>query len=189
MKIKYFLRSMAYWFTIKPKMILLQKLLPEAKIHPTGSRYVCAPPVMNTDIDFLVYTEKVVDMELREAGYVKTSFSHHGTSGGKPGDPFTGWRRGKVNLVVSSSLQYAETFHTATYIGRLYNLRDKSDRVIIHECLRGNKNMKNLTVHSSAYFDSDGTKKVGFQRLLDGFSGQYANAFHKAYRAKHGLKL
>lgn len=176
-----FLNKLAYWLTIKPRLLSLKKLLPEARIHPAGSRYVCNPPSMFTDVDFLVYTENGVDDVLIARGYVKTEFKEYAnmfSSDGK--NVFQPWRKGKINLVVTSSIQYAESFHTAAAICKTNNVLDKLDRVIIHEIIRGGITDPDL---SCILLNDELTK------LLFKFFGPNRHAVHKAYRAKHGLEL
>lgn len=173
------LQKLAYHLTIKPRLNRLKKLLPEARIHPAGSRYVCSPPVMRTDIDFLVYTEKSTEtfLTLVEAGYKKSEVASY--RGMTDSSEFDAWRKGAVNLIVTSSLHYAETFQTATSICKTYNVREKWHRVIIHETLRGN----------DLIGDSISDLMPPLRQLILPFRGVHSNAIHKAYRAKHGLVL
>ena len=164
------LQKLVYHLTIKPRLNKLKKLLPEAIIQPTGSRYVCDPPVMGTDIDFLVYSEVDVDSTLLVAGYAKTILQYP-----MDGDQFNAWRRNKENLIVTSSVKYAEGFHTATHICKTKNIRSKFARVLIHEALRG-------TWDDAILWDDKQLRD-----LLASFNGPYGHAIHQAYRAQHGL--
>lgn len=167
------LSELVYWFTIKPYLWKLQRLLPEAKIHPTGSRYICDPPVMNTDIDFLIYTEKCIDEILIIGNFKKTPFVDYVNNSPVK---FDAWRKGKINLIVTSTLEYTERFQTATYICKMENIKNKWARVCIHEALRHN---------CKDYYSIP--KQL--HTLLKSFNGPYGNVLHQAYRAKHGLKL
>jgi len=173
------LQKLAYRLTIKPRLNELKRLLPDASIHPTGSRYVCSPPSMFTDIDFLVYTEDCVQtgLTLIRNGYKKSEIKDYSNLF-IVGD-FDAWRKGKVNLIITSSIKYAENFHTATYLCKLHNVRVKSDRILIHETLRGNKSF----LIGSHWFPKN------FDTFLKRFNGEHGHAVHMAYRARHGLKL
>lgn len=168
------LSSIVYNLTIRPRLIKLKKLLPEAKILPAGSRYVCDPPIMNTDVDFLVFSVDSVGIKLLSAGYAQTPFTDY--RGLIMGDDFYAWRRGVVNLIVTSSVKYAEGFHTATHICKTRNVRDKWHRVLIHEAIRGN--MTTLDIEDMG---------ADLKMLLANFNGPYGHAIHKAYRVQHEL--
>lgn len=177
---KKLLSSLVYWLTIKPRIIRLQKLLPDAKIHPVGSRYVCHPPVMNTDIDLLVLelTENFCWVKLLNAGYKKTTDIDKYIGGGN----FTTWRRGKVNLIVSVDLEFVEGFQTGTHICKQFNIRDKDQRILIHASFRKNE-----------YFPAslkEAKVSEQIQTLLANFNnGPHGNTLHKVYRAQQGLVL
>lgn len=170
------LNSLAYWLTIAPRKRALQRLLPEARIHPAGSRYVCDPPVMNTDIDFLVYSETHINGKLVLGGYKMTSLEEYAHVIDK--SKFKCWRRGKVNLIVTHDRPFAEAFQTGTYISRVFNVGAKRTRVVIHGTLRG----------EDWAFEFANTNPQIVQ-LLEKFSGPNGNTMHKAYRAQHGLEL
>jgi hypothetical protein len=168
------LSSIVYNLTIRPRLIKLKKLLPEAKIHPAGSRYVCDPPVMATDVDFLVFSADSVDCKLLSAGYVETPFADY--RGLVLSGDFSAYRRGVVNLIVTSSVKYAEGFHTATHICKSRNVRDKWYRVLIHEAVRGK--MTTIDIEDIG---------ADLKMLLANFNGPYGHAIHKAYRAQYEL--
>ncbi len=169
--------EIVFWLTIKPRMRNLQRLLPEASVHPTGSRYVCNPPVLNTDIDFLVFCEDDVSSALLAAGYKKSNYREYFSRGEIDVNAFAAWRRGKVNLIVTSNVKYAETFHTATYICKQQNVEHKYQRVTIHEVVRG-------TMPADHVVWNDELKA-----LLASFQGEHGHAIHKLYRVQHGLVL
>lgn len=172
------LQDIAYNLTIRPRMYFLKKLLPEAIIRPTGSRYVCNPPVLTTDVDFLVFSEKSIHGRLLSVGYKEALWINYSWVDDKN---FISWRKGNTNLIVTSSLKYAEAFDTATYLCKKHNIRWKLDRAILHEGLRGNlKPLENNLEHT------DIPLKV--RELVCSCNGQYGHAILKAYRAKQGLE-
>lgn len=170
------LGTLSYMCTIRPRLMKLRALLPEAKIHPAGSRYVCSPPVYGTDIDFLIYSEAFIGNMLIENNYVMTSLKEYAHIIDK--SKFSCWRRGKVNLIVTWDRAFAEAFQTGTHISKSFNVKHKRQRVVIHGTLRGEDwkyeypNMEPAIV-----------------QLLETFQCQHGHALHKAYRAKHGLTL
>jgi hypothetical protein len=174
------LQKLVYGLTIKPRMEKLQKLLPEAKIHPVGSRYVCSPPVMGTDIDFLVLVKSYDDAyaAVIDAGYIKTTDIDKYIDAG---ENFITWRCGVVNLIMSNDRVFVEGFHTAAHLCRKFNLRIKDERIQVHAAFRKNQyapeTLKMLKLSTE------------IQTLLESFNGAHGHAIHKAYRAKHGLEL
>lgn len=179
--------TLVYWLSIKPRLKRLQRLLPEASIHPTGSRYVCSPPVLSTDIDFLVYSEAQLGKTLVDDGYVQSEFKlYFGNGPVVHPDDFSAWRKSKENLIVTNNRRYAETFQTATYLCKLHNIKLKPSRVIVHECLRGNMKAED---NMGACVTDTGKAMTPLMQLLATLQGEHGNALHKAYRAKHGLRL
>ncbi len=174
------LQELVYFLTIRPKIKKLKKLLPEAEIYPTGSRYVCNPPVLSTDIDFLVYDELNIDLELARAGYMITSLVDYIGSGinGSADWPFTCWRKGRLNLIVTPSRRFADRHVMATFICKEYNVRDKIARVFIHEVLRGNANPQDYKI----VFNN---KEL--PALLLKFTGPNGPTMIEVFRAQKGL--
>lgn len=170
---------LAYGLTIAPRLRRLKLQFPDAIIFPTGSRYVCDPAPITTDVDFLVYVPgrmSLVNSDLEFYGYQKSDWKeYHGSDKGE----FTSWRRGPVNLIVTSSRKYALTFHTATHICKEYNVKSKYDRVLVHEWVSGNR----PEWEGALLFEP--LPVLG--ELLDSMTGPHGHAIHMAYRAKHGL--
>lgn len=180
------LQDMAYYLTIKPRLMYLRTKLPGYKILPAGSRYVCDPPRWLTDIDFLIYGEKHPRTQLHLMGYVETPWI---TYSGIEDRNFSAWRRGSVNLIVTTSRKYAESFDTATFISKKYNLRKKVQRVFVHEVLRGGYKQTEIENERIQHDGRTYIKNHGeLLDLMSGFAGPYGHALMKAYRAKHGLE-
>ena len=178
------LQTLVFKTTIEPRLRRLKKLLPDCSIHPAGSRYVCDPPVLTTDVDFLVYhTNQSIAERLTMAGFVMSDFTSYRTN--LKITNFSAWRKGKLNLIVTNNLNYAETFQTATYLCKLHNVTNKNDRVYIHEMLRGEEQFDHNTVHWA--FNSNGAD--GVRDALELIRRPYAATLQKAYRIKNGIKL
>lgn len=173
------LGNISYMCTIRPRLMKLRALLPEAKIHPAGSRYVCSPPVYGTDIDFLIWSPVAdIGAKLTLMGFEKSQFTEYFKSWNSI-DDFWAWRRHNVNLIVTRSQCYAETFHTATHICKAKNLRHKEHRIAVHEGLRGNWEEHRYLV----------AEDNPLRSYIEQFTGPYGPTLQKAYRAKHGLTL
>jgi hypothetical protein len=171
------LSTLIFHLTIKPRLDYLKKLLPEAEIYPCGSRYVCNPPVLSTDVDFLVFSRTELREKLTSMGYRKTS-------GYYPGANFLSWRKGAINLIVTGNVEEANSFNLATHICKAWNVRDKWNRLIIYEKLR-NRPDQILWIYQILWPD-DFDKKL--EALLVNLTGPYGVALRAAYRAQHGLE-
>ena len=93
------LSKLVWHLSIKPRLRNLQILFPGAKIFPTGSRWVCNPPVISTDIDFLVYFEKETE--------IPVGWKNDGSY--PPGD-LSSFRRGSENLIITTNANNIHNF-------------------------------------------------------------------------------
>lgn len=102
--------------------------------HPTGSNYVCSPPVTNTDRDFVVLVNSVghteVVLALSELGYVWGAEADK-TYG--PGQEMMCFRKGvgegSINLIVVKSPSLYSKWLAATEVAKSLNLLEKGQRV------------------------------------------------------------
>lgn len=141
---------------------------------------MCNPPVMTTDIDFLIYTEKLAEavLELVMSGYRESNFKHYRDSG-EPNKPIACFRRGKINVILTANYGYYRDFETATHICKRYNVRYKLARVTVYEGLR------KAFDKSHDFWELAGIPEL--QQLVLNFCGPYGAAYHKVYRLQHGL--
>lgn len=99
----------------------------------TGSRVICNPPVMNTDADFVVLCDSQRGHErIEEAGFINTS-EDHGDDYGARDAPFTTYRCGEVNLIVTDAEWFFTNWCGATDIAKRLNLLDKADRIALFQ--------------------------------------------------------
>lgn len=90
----------------------------------TGSSYICNPPVTNTDIDFVIYSQdwdKLHDWCKKNA--FKTNFEDYGL------EEFRSYKRGIINLIVTNDATFYRRFVKATEVAKKLNLLDKQQRV------------------------------------------------------------
>lgn len=99
--------------------------------HPTGSNYICNPPVENTDIDTVVLIKNGWIFPALEAGY---SFEESEIEYDSMGE-FTSIRRGNENLIITTDKKFYKKFVYATQIARLLNLREKGERVKLFQAI------------------------------------------------------
>lgn len=102
--------------------------------HPTGSRFTCDPPVMNTDEDYVcLMTDEEV---LSDLGFVCTTQDDDTYEM----SDFSTWRHKHYNLVVTGSLAFYEKFVEATKEAKSKNILDKGSRIrLFQKILYGNE--------------------------------------------------
>lgn len=96
--------------------------------HPIGSRYVCDPPVMDTDKDTLCLVDDVQKAEklLLEEGWSPCC-------GGEYVDTyFKAFRKGEDNYVITAARPFFERYLIAAQVCKALNVRDKETRIKIH---------------------------------------------------------
>ncbi len=90
----------------------------------TGSREICNPKVMNTDVDFVVLDVKY-NGNFEKNGFMKTSSedSEYDET------DFETYRRGEVNLIVLHTKEQFRAWEVATAAAKQMNLIRKIDRI------------------------------------------------------------
>lgn len=98
--------------------------------HPTGSRYICDPPVLNTDNDtiFLVNGYYDYDKILLKDGWKRCADEEY-----EVGESFQAYRKGDENYIVTEDDSFYFCFVKATEGAKALNLKDKSDRIALFQ--------------------------------------------------------
>ena len=104
----------------------------------TGSRIICNPPPMDTDLDVVVLVDSsaaVVDLEA--LGYVvDSSCSEYEDTATVP------MRKGHVNLIVMWDKETFVRWRLATDVARELNLIDRNDRLACFRVIRNSTLIK-----------------------------------------------
>lgn len=129
---------------------------------------------MGTDIDFIVYNEHDLEAFLTKEGYSRSTLKEYLYC---EKFNFLTVRKGRVNLIVSTSKEFVDRFIVATHICREYNVKDKIYRIAIHHILRGENDM-----FSCLKFPNGELKS-----LLNNFMSPHCYALCKIYEIKHGI--
>lgn len=108
-------------------------------IEMCGSKVTCNPPPQDTDTDYLVvirpeedYISETVSA-LTNDGYEWEGSQKHYQD--EAGNNFMSWRRGKINLIVTASADFAAKHRIATAICKRLNLMQKADRVMVFQAV------------------------------------------------------
>ena len=106
---------------------------------PTGSNYICNPPVTNTDIDqmFLVYDLYRAAEELDKLGWEECRTKN--SSIDYPTDVMLAFRLGVNNALLTDNEEYFNNFYKATEEAKRRNLLNKADRIALFEEYTGRK--------------------------------------------------
>lgn len=118
-------------------------------VLPTGSYFICNPPSLETDYDFLIYTHLTkfskLESKLLECGY---ECSYRKPSVEKKIDvsrfeaqqeqeyftlenDFVSFRKDRFNLIITTSMDFCQKFALATKISKSLNILNKVDRIIL----------------------------------------------------------
>jgi len=100
-----------------------QELEKANKVLLTGSRYICKPPVMDTDIDILLLVDDLKDFDesLLRNGWVFLGKEYEG-------DHKSIYRKNEYNFIIVDSIDLFTRWEFATFIGQELNLLEKIDR-------------------------------------------------------------
>ena len=99
-------------------------------IHQTGSSYICNPPVENTDIDFVIYTDnKELLPWLIEQGFETNNGDYLLEIDGL----FMSFRKDKLNLIITDTYDFYVKFVEATKLAKKLNLLEKEQRIALFQ--------------------------------------------------------
>ena len=111
--------------------------------HPTGSRFICDPPVLDTDDDWIILVKDLeyakckaarLDWHSADAGYYREGSDHEELG------PFVSMRHseGNSNYIFTEDAEFYDRYVAATLLAKKYNLLNKPDRIqLFHGVLYG----------------------------------------------------
>lgn len=98
------------------------------QVAQTGSSYTCNPPVTDTDIDFVIYSQDWDKLhDWCEKNAFKTNFEDYEL------EEFRSYKRGIINLIVTNDATFYRRFVKATELAKQLNLLDKQQRIDIFD--------------------------------------------------------
>lgn len=114
-------------------------------VYPTGSKYTCTPPVLDTDEDYLVLVEDFnkVYLELSESPDWEDCMPS-GTEAFKDayqdeksyGMSWNAFRHASINIMVTGDINWYMASVAATEYCRVHNVQDKAQRIRIFRNLK-----------------------------------------------------
>lgn len=109
----------------------------------TGSRYICDPPPMDTDEDYIVlahdFSLSILYYEIH--GFKKFQEKDY------PDPNFISLRLGEYNLIVTKSEAYYNRFCAATELAKKRNLLNKEDRINLFDMVLYGKKIPKAEKH------------------------------------------
>lgn len=165
--------TLDYEVTIIPQIRKIKAIIPDAMVYPTGSRYICSPPVMTTDVDLIVhsYRESTKGI-LRDNGYKESVATDYILNDAR----FTCWRKGMVNVILSASDDFVLRYRAATHYCKVHNIRKKWIRIVVHGVFRTG-DPEQLTMH--------GILPIKHRELMQTLCGPYKAAMYAIYLARY----
>ena len=100
-------------------------------VEPYGSRVTCDPPPTDTDEDWLVL---VTEFDTLHYALVDTGFarSDREYAGAHTGLPCRFYRRGELNVQVTTDREYFRRSMVACNLAKQFNLLNKVDRIALY---------------------------------------------------------
>lgn len=119
--------SLIYYINIPNKL--------RCNIYQTGSSVICNPPVLDTDIDFIIYSEERDELEefLTKEGYSVSCTDKEEYQLGAEG--FECYRKGNINLIVTNDNEIYDRWVLATKTAKKLNLLKKKDRITLFQAI------------------------------------------------------
>ena len=104
-------------------------------IYQTGSSVICNPPVTDTDIDYVIYTNKEdkLDTFLKSKGYKKSCAEEEEYDLENEG--FSCYRLNNINLIITTNREWYNKWVLATKVAKNLNLKVKADRVMLFKAI------------------------------------------------------
>lgn len=119
------------------KQLEVSLLAARCTVTPCGSRVTCRPEPAFSDYDYLVFcpdaraVSQAVSI-MSSHGFLWEGSEHYQNAAASG---FMSWRRGEVNLIVTSDSGFADRHAVATKLCSRLNLMDKQDRIAVFQAV------------------------------------------------------
>lgn len=103
-----------------------------------GSSVTCDPPVLNTDLDYLVLAvdwRPFLSQALHEGWELSAYWDAHSLEGALDDGDFVSLRKGRLNIILTACVQFRKKFLLATKLAKQFNLLKKADRIILFQAV------------------------------------------------------
>lgn len=103
-----------------------------------GSSVTCDPPVLNTDLDYLVLAvdwQPFLSQALHEGWELSGYWATHDIASALETGDFVSLRKGALNIILTASVTFRKKFLLATKLAKQFNLLKKSDRITLFQAV------------------------------------------------------
>lgn len=103
-----------------------------------GSSVTCDPPVLNTDLDYLVLAvdwQPFLSQALHEGWELSSYWGAHDTSSALDDGDFVSLRKGRSNIILTACDDFKKRFLLATKLAKQFNLLKKADRIALFQAV------------------------------------------------------
>jgi hypothetical protein len=104
-------------------------------IYQTGSSVICSPPVLDTDIDFVICTTSygklynfLKDHEFQRSCVEEEEYDLES-------EEFECYRKGNINFIVTEDYEWYKKWVFATKVAKKLNLLKKEDRITLFKAI------------------------------------------------------
>lgn len=106
--------------------------------HETGSRFICNPPVMDTDEDWILDCSEGKKFDeaadyLRDNGFSQKDMREDDYD--DICENFSSFRKGYINFILCNKREFYNKFVLATLISKELNLLKKFDRITLFQAI------------------------------------------------------
>lgn len=112
--------------------------MPCVDLYETGSKFICNPPVTDTDEDWIVdcsfenqYYDAAVYLETQ--GFKRSNMDCDDYDDIR--ENFTSYRKGDINLILCNKKPFYKKFVLATLIAKELNLLEKEHRISLFQAM------------------------------------------------------
>ena len=103
--------------------------------YQTGSSVICSPPVLDTDIDFVICTTSYGKLDnFLTANEFKQSCADE-EEYDLESEGFECYRKGNINLIVTEDYTWYKKWVLATNVAKKLNLLKKEDRILLFKAV------------------------------------------------------
>ena len=103
-----------------------------------GSSVTCDPPVLDTDLDYLVLAvdwQPFLSQALHEGWELSGYWATHDIWSSLDNGDFVSLRKGKLNIILTACLVFRKKFLLASSLAKRFNLLKKADRICLFQAV------------------------------------------------------
>lgn len=133
-------------------------------IYQTGSSVICNPPVLDTDIDYIICERRVeFSWDVLDTPSLHKFLTSNGFKQSREDEEeydmesvgFTCYRKDNINLIVTDDYEWYNKWVLATKVAKALNLRNKADRVVLFKAFLYGEDPPPIDDKQTNWYDSN----------------------------------